>query len=258
MSKNNSVRRCRTWKFSHTLYTSILPEARSAGGLHPASTIDPFVLFTSLFDNLFKQGPETVIYIHLRVSRTAYEHCVSCGKTGAALPALPFTGFIQASSTVSPSILRAWLDATWTPVGSKLRCDQQYQDEFLVPHDAAFVYFLVRGEPALGAGGRGRRKPKAPNATFDPRVLAPGLHGPAALPAAAGAAGPPAAPTPPAGAPAAPSPPVRAVPSALPVLRSRPTASRRSGYLCSRSPKPARPRQSATDPAAPNPYRPRF
>ena len=160
MSGDNSVRRVRTWKFSHALYTSILPEARS--GLHPTSTIDPFVLIKSLFDNLFKQGPEPVIYIHLRVSRAAYDLCVACGKNGAAaLPDLPFTGFIQASSTVSLSILQPWLDALWTPVGSKLRCDPQYKDEFLEPDHAAFVYFLVLGEPALGTGGRKRRNPKA-------------------------------------------------------------------------------------------------
>ena len=161
MSGDNSVRRVRTWKFSHALYTSILPEARS--GLHPTSTIDPFVLIKSLFDNLFKQGPEPVIYIHLRVSRAAYDLCVACGKNGAAaLPDLPFTGFIQAKSLVGLSCLQPWLDALWTSVGSKLRCDPQYKDEFLEPDDAAFVYFLVLGKPALGTGGRGRRNPKAP------------------------------------------------------------------------------------------------
>ena len=109
MSGDISVRRVRTWKFSHALYTSILPEARS--GLHPTSTIDPFLLIKSLFDKLFKDGPAPVVYVHLRVSRAAYDLCVACEKHGAAaLPDLPFTGFIQASSTVSPSILRAWLD----------------------------------------------------------------------------------------------------------------------------------------------------
>ena len=76
--------RCRTWNFSHTLYTSILPEATR--GLHPTSTIDPFVLIKSLFEKLFKEGPAPVFYIHLRVSRAAFDLCVSCGKTGAALP----------------------------------------------------------------------------------------------------------------------------------------------------------------------------
>ncbi len=136
--------------------------------MHPTSTIDPFVLINSLFDKPFKHGPEPVIYIRLRVSRAAYEFCVSCGKTGAAaLPDLPFTGFIQAKTTVGLSILRPWLDALWTPVGSKLRCDPQYRDEFLAPDYAAYVYFLVRGEPALGTGGSGRRKPKAPAVSFN-------------------------------------------------------------------------------------------
>ena len=118
MSRDNPVPRCRTWNFSHTLYTSILPEATR--GLHPTSTIDPFVLIKSLFEKLFKEGPAPVFYIHLRVSRAAFDLCVSCGKTGAALPDLPFAGFIQARYAVGLSILQPWLDTRWTPVGSKL------------------------------------------------------------------------------------------------------------------------------------------
>ncbi len=53
-------------------------------------------------------------------------NCVSCGKTGAALPDLPFAGFIQARSLVGLSILQAWLDTRWTPVGSKLHSDPRY------------------------------------------------------------------------------------------------------------------------------------
>jgi hypothetical protein len=78
MSKHNSVSRSHTWKFSHSLYTSILPEARS--GLHPTSTIDPFVLFKRLFDKLFKDGPLPIAYIHLRVSRAEFDLCVARGK----------------------------------------------------------------------------------------------------------------------------------------------------------------------------------
>ena len=147
MSCDNPVARGRTWNFSHTLYTSILPEA--ARGLRPESTIDPFVLVESLFEKLFKGGPQLVFYIHLRVSRVAFDLCVSCGKTGAALPDLPFAGFIQASSLVGLSNLQAWLDARWTPVGSKLHSDPRYRREFLAPDDPSFVYFLVHGEPAL-------------------------------------------------------------------------------------------------------------
>ena len=167
MSRDNPVPRCRTWNFSHTLYTSILPEATR--GLHPTSTIDPFVLIKSLFEKLFKEGPAPVFYIHLRVSRAAFDLCVSCGKTGAALPDLPFAGFIQARSLVGLSILQPWLDARWTPVGSKLHSDPQYRSQFLTPDDPSFVYFLVRGEPALGVGGRKRKLPKAPEVTFAQR-----------------------------------------------------------------------------------------
>ena len=167
MSGDNSVRRFRTWKFSHTLYTSILPEARS--GLHPTSTNDPFVLIKSLFDKRFKDGPPPVFYIHLRVSRAAYDLCVACGKNGAAaLPDLPFTGFIQATSTLGLLILQRWLNTKWTPVGSKLCANTHYLDEFLTPNDAtaaAFVYFPVRWMAVLGTCGR-KRLPKAPVVTF--------------------------------------------------------------------------------------------
>ena len=160
MSKHNSVSRSHTWKFSHSLYTSILPEARS--GLHPTSTIDPFVLFERLFDKLFKDGPEPIAYIHLRVSRAEFDRCVACGQSGAALPDLLFAGFIQATYLVGLSCLQPWLDAKLTPVGSKLHSDPQYTAEFLATDDAAFVYFLVRGQPALGVGGRKRKQPKVP------------------------------------------------------------------------------------------------
>ena len=160
MSGDINVRRTRTWHFSHTLFTSLKPEA--ARGLSPTSSIDPRDFIKHMFDELFKQGPATVVYIHVRVSREAFDHCVACGRSDSALPSLPFTGFIQATSTVQKTILQRWLDAIWTPVGSKLCCDPQYRKEFMEPTDAAFVYFLVRGVPALGTGGRGRRRPTAP------------------------------------------------------------------------------------------------
>jgi hypothetical protein len=127
MSRDNPVRRCRTWNFSHTLYTSILPEATR--GVHPTSTIDPVVLIKSLFDKLFKEGPAPVAYIHLRVSRATFDLCVSCEKTGAALPdLLPFfAGFNQAGSLVGLSILQPRIDAKWTSVGSRLKDDPRFR-----------------------------------------------------------------------------------------------------------------------------------
>jgi hypothetical protein len=153
MSRDNPVRRHRhrVWSFSHTLCTSILPEATS--WFHRTSTIDPVVLINrrtpvvlinSLFDNLFKDCPQPVVYIHLRVTRAAFDLCVECGKTGAALPDLPFAGFIQAKSLLGLNNLQRWLDATWTPVGSKLKDDPRYQKEFLAPEDAVFMYFTKR------------------------------------------------------------------------------------------------------------------
>jgi hypothetical protein len=125
-----------------------------------------------MFHDLFKQGPETVFYIHLLVSREVFDHCVACRRSGSALPNLPFSGFVQATSAVRKTILQTWLDAIWTPVGSKLCSDPHYQKEFMEPTAktaAAFVYFLVRGEPALGVGGRKRKQPKAPAVTFAQR-----------------------------------------------------------------------------------------
>ena len=163
MSGDITLSRSRTWHFSHTLYTSLRPEA--ARGLSPTSSIDPWDFIKRMFHDLFKQGPATVFYIHLRVSRQAFDHCVACGKSGSALPDLPFSGFIQATSTVRKTILQRWLDAIWTPVGSKLCSDPQYRKEFMEPAAetaAAFVHFLVRGEPALGVARRKRKQPKAP------------------------------------------------------------------------------------------------
>ena len=100
---------------------------------------------------MINDGPQAVAYIHLRVSRADYDRCVACGRSGTALPNLPFTGFIQAKSAVRQSLLQAWLDAVWTPVCSKLCSDPQYRREFMEPTDAAaFVYFLVRGKPGRG------------------------------------------------------------------------------------------------------------
>ncbi len=53
------------------------------------------------------------------------------GRSGTALPNLPFTGFIQARSTVRLSLLQSWLDAVWTPVCSKLCSAPQYRNEFM-------------------------------------------------------------------------------------------------------------------------------
>ena len=168
MSSDKTVPRSRTWRFSHTLYTCVKPDA--ALGLCPTSSIDPWDFIKSMLDDLFKHGPRTVVYIHLRVSRADFDRCVACGRSGTALPNLPFTGFIQAKSTVRQSLLQAWLDAVWTPVGSKLCSNPQYRREFMEPTDAAaFVYFLVRGKPALEKAGRKRRQPTALEVKFPQR-----------------------------------------------------------------------------------------
>jgi hypothetical protein len=103
MSSDKTEARSRTWHFSHTLYTSVKPDA--ARRLCPTSSIGPWDFIKSMFDELFKNGPQNVFYVHLRVSRPAFDRCVACGRSGTALPNLPFTGFIQAGSTVRLSLL---------------------------------------------------------------------------------------------------------------------------------------------------------
>ena len=182
MSSDSPVGRFRTWRFSHILYTSLLPEA--ASGLGPrCPSINPWDIIKRQFDKLFKthKRPECVVYIDLRVSRSAFDNCVSCGRAGAPLPDLPFGGYIQAGTTVGLSILQKWLDAKWTPLGCKLCSSKQYREEFIAPDDstaAAFVYFLVHGNAALETGGRpskGKRPPRRPPAVTFLRHVRPVL-----------------------------------------------------------------------------------
>ena len=68
-----------------------------------------------------------------------FDHCVSCVRVSAALPDLPFAGYIQAKSTVDIANLQRWLVAKWTPVGSKLCSNGQILedlDEFIAPSDS--------------------------------------------------------------------------------------------------------------------------
>ncbi len=107
MSSDKTETRSRTWHFSHTLYTSVKPDA--AHGLCPTSSIGPWDLIKRKLDELFRDGPQSVFYIHLPVSRAAFDHCIACGRSGTALPNLPFTGFIQASGDASSCALRSML-----------------------------------------------------------------------------------------------------------------------------------------------------
>ncbi len=105
-SSDKTVTRSRTWHFRHTLYTSV--KLNAARGFCPTRSIGPWGFIKSMLDELFKHGPQTVVYIHLRVSRADFDRCVACERSGTALPNLPFTGFIQAGSTVRLSLLQAW------------------------------------------------------------------------------------------------------------------------------------------------------
>jgi hypothetical protein len=151
--------RYRTWHFSHILHTSLLPQASS--GLAPSnnSTETPEDTILRLFqDMLLTDGmPDCVVYIHLRVSRSAFDSCVSCGKAQAPLPDLPFTGYMQAAQAIDLQRLKKWFDMKWDPVGAKLGSHGPYLRDFLHPDRAtaaAYVCFSVHGVAALGKGGR--------------------------------------------------------------------------------------------------------
>ena len=66
---------------------------------------------------MIKEKPDCVVYIHLRVSRAAFDNCVSCGKASTPLPDLPFTGYMQANGTIEQKLLIKWLNIQWDPVG---------------------------------------------------------------------------------------------------------------------------------------------
>jgi hypothetical protein len=107
--------------------------------------------------------PDCVVYIHLRVSRSAFDSCVSCGKAQAPLPDLPFTGYMQAAQAIDLQRLKKWFDMKWDPVGAKLGSHGLYLRDFLHPDRAtvaAYVYFSVHGVAALGKGGRPPQLPK--------------------------------------------------------------------------------------------------
>jgi hypothetical protein len=165
MSDCKSVCRSRTWYFSHTLYTSLQPDV--ALQLRPPSTVPPWTLFWNVFHALFERGPDAVFYIHVRVSRAEFDQCVACGSSGSALPDLPFTAVIQANRVLYLAKLQSFLPgAEWTPVGGKLWSDQRYQIEFVSRDEGVYHYFKLRGHPALGTGGRGRRQSTAPAVKF--------------------------------------------------------------------------------------------
>ena len=152
--------RYKTWRFGHVLHTSLLPRASS--GLAPTTTTDPADVILRLFQDYFlTQGkPECVIYIHLRVSRAAFDTCVSSGKAQIQLTELPFTGYLQTNAIIDQQRLTKWLDMTWDAVGARLGSHGPYLEDFLEPSPAtaaAFVYFRVHGTPALSKGGRGKK-----------------------------------------------------------------------------------------------------
>ena len=120
MSSASHGGRFRTWRFSHILHTSLIPQACS--GLAPSTAINPEDTILSLFKNMFmiKEKPDCVVYIHLRVSRAAFDNCVSCGKASAPLPDLPFTGYMQANGTIEQKLLIKWSNIQWDPVGGSL------------------------------------------------------------------------------------------------------------------------------------------
>ena len=163
--------RFRTWKFSHTLHTSLDSSAsrsfassmlisyESVGAHIAALQASLKQLLVSL---LAQHKPSQITSIELRVPRTTINACVSNARSMSSLPDLPLEGYIQATTKINHHSLKSWIDATWERVGGKLNAHQPYLKDFLAPDEdtlAAYVYFQLHGEPALSKGGRPRKPP---------------------------------------------------------------------------------------------------
>jgi hypothetical protein len=90
------------WRFSHILHTYLLPQASS--GLAPSNTSTETpedIILRLLQDMLLTVGKtDCVVYINLRVSRSAFDNCVSRGKAQDPLPDLPFTGYMHTAHAI--------------------------------------------------------------------------------------------------------------------------------------------------------------
>ena len=168
MSSDCDTGRYVTWKFSHILHTSL--DTRASRPL-ASNSIDPYEVVKQLFRFLMmtNKKPHQVTFIQLRVPRTILEACVSSARAQTRLPDLPFEGYIQAPNQIDRKSLMPWFDAKWERVVGKLNAHQPYLSCFLAPDEdtsAAYVYFQMHGEPALGKGGS-PCKPPAVNYCLD-------------------------------------------------------------------------------------------
>ena len=150
----------RTWKFTHTLRTSL---NSSASGSFASTTLSSYASAKQLLVSLLTQHkPSQITSIQLRVPRTTIDACVSNARAKSRLPDLPLEGYIQAPQKIDRKSLMPWFDAKWERVGGKLNAHKTYLTGFLAPDEdtsAAFVYFQILGEPALSKGGRPRKPP---------------------------------------------------------------------------------------------------
>ena len=158
----------RTWKFTHTLRTSL---NSSASGSFASTTLSSYASAKQLLVSLLTQHkPSQITSIQLRVPSTTIDACVSNARAKSRLPDLPLEGYIQAShAKIDYHSLKSWIDATWERVGGKLNDHKPYLTGFLAPDEdtsAAYVYFQMLGEPALRKGGR-PCKPSAVNYCLD-------------------------------------------------------------------------------------------
>ena len=110
--------RFRTWKFSHTLHTSL---NSSASGSFASSTLISYAsvhAYTAALHASVKQllvslltqhKPSQIISIELRVPRTTIDACVSNARANSRLPDLPLEGYIQASNKIDHHSLKSWI-----------------------------------------------------------------------------------------------------------------------------------------------------
>ena len=134
----------RTWKFSHTLHTSLDSSASQSFASSMLSSYASVGEYTAalmaslkqlLVSLLAQHKPSQITSIELRVPRTTINACVSNARDKSRLPDLPLEGYIQASNKIDHDSLKSWIDATWERVGGKLIAHQPYLKDFLAPDE---------------------------------------------------------------------------------------------------------------------------
>ena len=119
--------RFRTWKFSHTLHTSLDSSASRSFASSMLSSYASAPAYTAALQASLKQllvsllaqhKPSQITSIQLRVPCTTITACVSNARANSCLPDLPLEGYIKAQTMIDHHSLKSWIDGDLTPRGN--------------------------------------------------------------------------------------------------------------------------------------------